>query len=272
MPRYMSSNNATGASPDILKINTAAGVTEAWLKMQESPLVNTALFPNYKAMLPDMNKLTASILTDATMERMVELTKRMTSTAALNFPTEHLDTMHKLTAQATGLERIAKQINDNHVAISKMIDPSFSALKLMGYDDRLRKSIAAMTSSFATTIDTAHIHEILASASALREELADEDLEEIDDFFETHPDHAETIEELPALYALSKSDRALLVWFVRICVTMSVACIMLNIDAELPELQRVIDALGLGGGWAAGKKAAELTDKALDKLPQEESD
>ena len=125
-----------------------------------------------------------------------------------------------------------------------------------------------MTSWFATSVDTSHIQEILASASTLMERLTDEDLEEIDDFFETHPYLAETIEEIPALYTLSKTDRTLLVLFVRICVTMAVACIMLKIDADLPELQRVIDAFGSVGGWAAGKKAGEFTDKVLDDLPQ----
>ncbi len=128
-----------------------------------------------------------------------------------------------------------------------------------------------MTSSFATSVDTSHIQEILASASTLMERLTDEDLEEIDDFFETDPYLAETIEEIPALYTLSKTDRTLLVLFVRICVTMAVACIMLKIDADLPELQRVIDAFGSVGGWAAAKKLESSQTKSWMICPKRSS-
>lgn len=274
----MSSNDAKGASPDIMKINTAAGVPEAWLKMQESTrMMNKAMMPDVSKMFPDMSKYAMPVLTDSTMNRMAELSKKMADVAALSIPTADLDRMQKLVTQATGLESVAKQISDNHAAISKMLDMSIATPKMLGFDDQFQKSIAAMTSTLTTTIDTSRLQDILATASAFKEEFAEQDIDELaDEFFDNHPELAgsitESIEESGALYALNKTDRALIIWFVRICVTLTVACVMLNIDAELPELQRIIDALGLGGGWAAGKKAEELTGKTLDKLPQEEAE
>ncbi len=274
----MSSNEAKGATPDILKINTAAGVPEAWLKMQESArMMNKAMMPDVNKMFPDMSKLAGPILTDSTMHRMAELSQKMADVAALSIPTADLDRMQKLGAQASGLGSVARQISDNHAAISKMFDMSLATPKVLGFDDQFQKSIAAMTSSLTMTIDTSRLQDVLATASAFKEEFAEQDIDELaDEFFDNHPELADSIagsiEESGMLYALNKTDRALIIWFVRFCVTMTVACIMLNIDAELPELQRIIDALGLGGGWAAGKKAAELTGKALNKLPQEEAE
>ncbi|WP_394525614.1 hypothetical protein [Paenarthrobacter nicotinovorans] len=262
----MSSNDAKGTPVDIVD----RGVADAWLKMHETSFMNKSLFPDYDALIPDMNKLAPSFLTDSTMDRMTELAKKMLEVVAPTFMTQNLDPMQKLAAQTTGIERFARQLSDNQAAITKMLDPSLSAFKVMSYDGRFQTSLAAMSSSFATSIDTSRIQDILASASTLMEGLTDEDLEEIDDFFESQPDLAETVEELPVLYTLSKTDRALFILFVRVCVTMAVACIMLNIEAELPEVQRLIDAFVGIGGWAVGKKAGEITGKVLDKLPQAE--
>lgn len=266
----MSSNVAKGAPVDIMNINTSRGVADAWLKMHETSFMNKALFPEDNALIPDMSKWAPSFLTDSTMDRMTELAKKMSEAVAPTFMTQNLEAMQKLAAQTTGIERFAKQLSDNQAAIAKMMDPSLTALKVMGYDDRFQKSLAAMTSSFATSIDTLRVQDILASATILMEGLTDEDLEGIDDFFDSHPDLAETVEELPVLYTLSRTDRVLFILFVRVCVTLAVACIMLNIEAELPEVQRLIDAFGGIGGWAAGKKAGEFTGKMLDKLPQAE--
>jgi hypothetical protein len=268
----MSSNGAKGASLDITNNYTSRGVADAWLEMHETSFMNKGVFPDYRALFPDMSRLVAqSFLTDSTMNRMAELAQKMSKAVAPTFMTQNLDAMYKLAAQTTGIGRFARQLSDNQAAIAKMVDPSLSALRAMGYDERFQTSLAAMTSSFATSIDnTSHIQDILASASTMMEELTDEDLEEIDDFFESHPDLAESVEEIPVLYTLSKTDRAMVVFFVRVCVTVAVACIMVNIEAELPEVQRIIDAFGGLGGWAAGKKAADYTDRVLDKLPQAE--
>lgn len=190
--------------------------------------------------------------------------------AAMNFSHEHLADMQRIVSQTAGVGSVVKQINDHHASISKMLGMSLATHKMLGFDDQFQKSITAMTSSLVNTIDTSQFQDILASASAFKEAFADQDIDELaDDFFDNHPELAKSIEESPVLYALDKTDRALIIWFVRFCVTVSVACIMLNIDAEFPELQRVIDAFGIGGGYAAGKKAGEITAKDLDKLPQE---
>lgn len=75
------------------------------------------------------------------------------------------------------------------------------------------------------------------------------------------------------LYALSKADRALVVWFVRIRITLYVAAALLNLGTQNPDLKDLLDAFGVGGGGvAAGWSAGKVTDKASDKLPQEESE
>lgn len=164
---------------------------------------------------------------------------------------------------------MAKSILTSHTEMMRGFYPSVNVMKGLFANDHLHSSLAALTKSVVTSIDTAHLSDILASASTLRDDLADEDLEEAtEEFFENHPELAESIEELPALYALSKADRLLVIWFVRIYVTMTFTCIMLNISVEYPELDALIDALGISGGLAAGKKAGELTAKTLDKLPQ----
>ncbi|MGO4145756.1 hypothetical protein AB4Y77_11770 [Paenarthrobacter sp. YAF11_1] len=266
----MSSSEAKG-KVDVINISAGRGVTDTWLKMQQSSL-NTALFPNYDKLIPDFSKLVPSVLTDSTADKMAELTRKITAAMAPKFVDQHREAMQKMLSQATGAERIAKQINDNQTAIFKMIDPSLGAIRMMQHEERFQKSMAAMASSFASTIDASQFQDILASASKLREQLAEEDLEEIDDFFESHPELAGDIDESPALYVLTKTDRALIVWFVRIVVALYVGAGLLIIGTDSPELKAVIDAFGLdfGGGLPAGWAAGEIAKKALDQLPQEE--
>jgi hypothetical protein len=49
---------------------------------------------------------------------------------------------------------------------------------------------------------------------------------------------------------------------------MAVTCVVLNINTEYPDLEKIVAALGLSGGCEAGKKAGEFTSKSLDNLPQ----
>jgi hypothetical protein len=51
---------------------------------------------------------------------------------------------------------------------------------------------------------------------------------------------------------------------------MAVTCVILNINTEYPDLEKIVAALGLSGGWEAGKKAGELTGMALDNMPPAE--
>jgi hypothetical protein len=66
----------------------------------------------------------------------------------------------------------------------------------------------------------------------------------------------------------------LIVWFVGIIMTLYVGNALLHSGTEFPEVKAMIDAFGLdaGGGLPAGLTAARLTDKALDNLPQAESE
>lgn len=262
----MSSNDAKGASRGILSINTTAGVTDAWLKMQESTLMmNRAMMPDLNKLFPDTSKLLTPAFADA-----IQSAANM---AAMTFPKGHLTDMQRIVGQTSGVEAAVKQINDNHAAISKMLDLSYATPKMLGFDDQFQKSITAATSSLVSTIDTSGLQGILATASAFRDELGEQDLDELtDEFFENHPDLAASLEQSPALYALSKSDRRFIVWFVGIIVTLYVGNALLHIGTDYPEVKAMIDAFGLdaGGGLPAGWAAAKLMDKALDKLPQEE--
>ncbi|MET3351382.1 UNVERIFIED_ORG: hypothetical protein ABID57_003089 [Arthrobacter sp. UYEF1] len=270
----MSSNDFKGASRGIVDINTTAGVIDAWLKTQQSPLITKSHMMNLNNVLLDFSKTTGTLFDDSTMNRFADLSKNMASVAAFNFPTQHLEGIQKMVAQASGLDSVAKQFSDNQAAISKMLATSFTMPKMVGFDDQFQKSIAAMTSSLVATIDTSRLQDILATASTFRDELADEvDLDELnEDFFDSHPDLAESIEESPALLTLSTMERRLIVLYVRFVVVMTVTCFILNITEQFPEIDRLWTGLGLSGGWGAGKTAADLTRKALDKLPQEESE
>jgi hypothetical protein len=268
----MSSNDAKSATPNIMSINTNAGVPEAWLKMQESTRRMTAtMMPDPSRMMPDMSKYAMPVLTDSTMARMAELTQKMADLAALSFPAEDLQRMQKLVTQQTaGLDSFARQFYDNQAALNKMLDPSLSALKIVSYDDKLQKSTKAVASTFTASMDTSRIQDLLATATTLRQGLSDEDVDELtNQFFTTHPDFAESLEESPALVKLSRTDRRLIVWLVGIIVTLYVGNALLYISTDFPELKIVIDAFGLdfGGGVPAGIAAAAATNEVLKKLP-----
>lgn len=78
------------------------------------------------------------------------------------------------------------------------------------------------------------------------------------------------VEDIPAPHTLSKSDQNLVIWFVRICVTLYVGNGLLALGTEYPEWKELFEAFGLfSGGIGAGIVAGELIKKALNKLPQE---
>lgn len=273
----MSSNDATGATPNIMTINTNAGVPDAWLKMQESTRLMTAhMMPDASKMMPDMSKYAMPVLSDSTLMRMAELTKQMADVAALRFPTEDLNRMQKLiTQQTSGLDSFARQFAENQAALDKMLEPSRTMLKMASHNDQIQKSIEAMASHFAAQMDTSRIQDLLATANTLRQGITDEEVDELtDEFYTSYPDFAESVEASPALWTLSKTDRMLIVWLVGIIVTLYVGNALLYIGTDLPELKAVIDAFGLdfGGGVPAGITAAAATNEVLKKLPQEEAE
>lgn len=274
----MSSNDAAGASKGIMSINTNAGVSDAWLKMQESNRRMTAhMMPDVSKMMPDMSKYAMpQVLSDSTLMRMSELSKQMADVAALRFPVEDMNRLQKLVTQQTaGLDAFARQFAENQAAFDKMLEPSRTMLMMASHNDQIQKSIEAMASHFATQMDTSRIQDLLATASTLRQGLTDEDVEELtDDFYTAHPDLAESVEASPVLWTLSKTDRMLIVWLVGVIVTLYVGNALLSIGTDHPELKAAIDAFGLdfGGGVPAGITAAAATNEVLKKLPQEEAE
>lgn len=139
---------------------------------------------------------------------------------------------------------------------------------------RCRRS-CGVSPSLLRSRDTARIQDLLATATTLRQGFTDEDIDELtDEFYTSHPDLAESLEESPALWTLSRTDRKLIVWLVGIIVTLNVGNALLHIGTDMPELKAVIDAFGLdaGGGLPAGITAAAATNEVLKKLPQEEAE
>lgn len=273
----MGSNDATGASKGIMSINTSAGVTDAWLKMQEQTMMmNKVTMPDVSKLFPDMTKFAAPILTDSTLERMAELSKKMADVATVNFAAKDLERIQKLVDQASVPESVAMTFSENYAALSNGIYKSLNSFKVPAafYDERLQTSMAAMTASLASAIDTSNIQELLTNASTFRKELEDEEgFDELaEDFFANHPELTESIEDSPALLNLSATERRLIVWFVQFIVVMTVTCVIMNITDEFPEIDRIWTGLGLSGGLGAGQKAVKFTKKALDKLPQEEAE
>lgn len=257
----MTSSDPLRATNSILNVGTSTGVFKAWENMQMSPLVVKPFMFDISAVMPDYGKIMAPAMT--------EISKILANTVTVAYPKNHLDSILKMVVQSSGIEVVAKAVLASNAEMMRGFYPSVNVMSGLFGNDQLRLPLAALTKSVVTSIDTSYLSDILATAATFSEELAEQDVDELtDEFFENHPELAESIEELPALYTLSAADRLQVIWFVRICVLMSVTCVMLNISVEHPELDSIIDALGISGGLAAGKKAGDLTGKALDKLPQ----
>lgn len=231
--------------------------------MDASPLLAKPFMFDMGALMPDYNKMMSPMLAD--------ISKTLASAIEMAYPSDQLAGIQKMVIEASGVNNVAKMFLDSHTNMMRGLYPSINIAAGLALQEQFQSPIAALTKSLAASIDTSYINGVLADAIKFRAGLAEQDLDDLtDDFFENHPELAESIEELPALYALSKADRTVAVWFVRFAVMMAVTCVILNINTEYPELEKIIGALGLSGGWEAGKKAGEFTGKALDNLPQAE--
>lgn len=232
-----------------------------------SEFASRVSIPDMGALIPDFANSLAPALT--------ELSRNVSSLVAVKFPMEQLESIQKMVNQASEIV-IRDSALESYAEMMRSLTPALESLAQTALMPKMQASISAMASSLATAVDTSRMQNLLATASAFRAELADEeDLDELtDQFFASHPDLAESLEETPALYALSRADRRLIVWFVGFIVTLYVGNALLNIGTDYPEVKAMIDAFGLdaGGGLPAGMAAALLTDQALDKLPQKESE
>ena len=131
-------------------------------------------------------------------------------------------------------------------------------------------SLAALGASVASSIDTNFMQDLIDQADMLKAEIEALDIDDrADELFNAHPGLTESIEHLPMLASLSQENRNLVIWFVRIAVTLYVTCLILNVSMENADLAAIVGAVGLSGptaGMTAGKGAKYL----LDKIPTEE--
>jgi hypothetical protein len=257
-------SSSAGQSPD--KPLTPREISEAWLEMQGPDYASEFAA---KVKIPDMSGLVPPDYFQTLMPALTEMAKNMSAMVAVTFPREQLESIQKTFAQTSGLI-LRDSVYESYAEMMRGLTPALQSFAQATVVPDIQASMSAMASSLATAIDTSRIQDLLASASALRNELADQDIDELtDEFFWSHPDLAESIDEIPALRVLSKAERNLVIWYVRICVTMTFTCILLNINMEHPQLDAFIGALGITGGLESGKKAGALTGRVLDKLPQE---
>jgi hypothetical protein len=259
----VTSNNPLSETTSILNSDTSTGLASVWATMDASPLLAKPLMFDMSSLVPDYNKMMSPMLED--------ISKTVASAIEMAYPSAQLAGIQKMVIDASGVNSVAKMFLDSHMQMMRGLYPSLNMVAGLGLQEQFQLPVAALTKSLAASIDISDINGVLADAIKCRAGLAEQDLDDLtDDFFENHPDLAESIEELPALYALSKADRTVVIWFVRFAVMMAVTCVILNLNTEYPDLEKIIAALGLSGGWEAGKKAGEFTGKALDNLPQAE--
>lgn len=259
----MTSNDPLRETNSILSSATSTGLASVWATMDASPLLAKPFMLDMSSLMPDYNKMMWPLLAD--------ISKTVASAIEMAYPSAQLASIQKMIIDASGVNNVAKMFLDSHTEIMRGLYPSLNMVAGLGLQEQFQLPVAALTQSLAASIDTSYINGVLADAIRFHAELAEQHLDDLtDDFFENHPALAESIEELPALYALSKADRKVVIWFVRFAVMMAVTCVILNINTEYPDLEKIVAALGLSGGWEAGKKAGEFTGKALDNLPRAE--
>lgn len=256
------SSSSAGQSPE--KHMTPREISETWLEMHGEDYAKE--FAG-RVKIPDMSNLVSEDYIKSVMPAFTELSKTMSSVAAAAFPTHVLESMRVLAARTAELGQINNTFIENYAEMMKPLTQAINSLNIAPYAE-LQKSVALMSSTLAASIDTARMQDITARTAALREQFVDQDLDELtDQFFDEHPDLAESIEEAPGLLAFSKMERHLIVAYVRLVVVITITCFILNITEEYPEIDKILAGLGIGGGLQAGKKAAEYTRKVLDKLP-----
>lgn len=253
--------------PDNSILTSAAsnGLTGVWGKMDASALVAKPFMFDMSSLIPDYNKLMVPIA--------LQISKSVAGFVTTAYPNQ-ISGVQKMVLEAAGVNGISKIFLDSHDKMLRGMFPSMHVIAGLGLADQMQSSIGAITKSLAASVDTSHINSILANAATFKDRLAEEDCDELTgEFFDCHPDLTTKLEELPALYALSKADRRLIVWFVGVIVTLYVGNALMHIGTDFPEVKDIFDAFGLdlGGGAAAGGSAAALTNKVLDKLPQEDA-
>jgi hypothetical protein len=250
---------------------TPREVSDAWLELQGADYAKDF---TARVNIPDLSGLIPPDYFQKVMPVLTDFAQNISTVAAVTFPKEQLASIQQTFVRASSVI-LRDSVYDSYADMMRGLTPALESFaKTTALTPDIQASMSAMTTSLAASIDTSHIQSLLATASAFTADLSEEDVNErVEGFFESHPDVAGSIEQSPVLYALSREDRRLIVWLVGIIVTLYVGTTLLHIGTDNPELKAIIDAFGLdfGGGLPAGVSVAAATNKALDKLPQEET-
>jgi hypothetical protein len=255
------------AKNSIFNAAASTGLAGVWAKMDTGPLVAKSFMFDMSGLMPDYGKLMEPLA--------LQLSRNVAGFMAAAYPMEQLNSIQKMIIDASGVNSISKMFMHSHDKMLRGMFPPMNVITGLGLTDPLQSSIGAITKSLATSLDTSYLNSILADAVKFSAQLPDQDFEELsEEFFENQPDLVKSIEAIPALQVPSTSDRRLIVWFVGIIVTLYVGNALLHVGTDFPEVKAMIDAFGLdaGGGVPAGLAAAAATNKALEKLSQQESE
>jgi hypothetical protein len=233
--------------------------------LYQSPIVDMSAFmPDLSKMFPDYGKMAIEPL-------MTTLQNSIVPAMETAYPVNRLAEFHKLLIDSSGINSVSKMLVESHNLMLKDLIPSFNALNDWAKENQFQTTLLTMAKETAFALDNPAFSGLLATASTFRERLDEQELEGLtDEFFETHPDLAASIEQSPAVRTLSLADRRVIVWTVGLIVMLYVSNALLHLGTDCPELKAIVDALGLdaGGGLPAGYAAAKLTGKALEKLPE----
>lgn len=195
--------------------------------------------------------------------KLVDSTAISSIASAALLGDNYMSAMEKL-----GLDSM-KSLDKPFAGLDSVLSSGLDMGSLFKSDMVFEDSLAALGASVASSIDTNFMQDLIDQADMLKAEIEALDIDDrADELFNAHPGLTESIEHLPMLVSLSQENRNLVIWFVRIAVTLYVTCLILNVSMENADLAAIVGAVGLSGptaGMTAGKGAKYL----LDKIPTE---
>lgn len=118
-----------------------------------------------------------------------------------------------------------------------------------------------------STFDADFMARLLAQADELEEEVEAAHVEQsVQEFFESQPELAESIENLPLVQAtLSQEDRDKIVAFIRVLIFISTFCLILGVTPINPWMAAILSAVGLGAKDAWEKSEAPVR-RLVDRI------
>jgi hypothetical protein len=205
--------------------------------LYQSPIVDMSAFmPDLSKMFPDYSKMAIAPL-------MTALQNSTVPAMELAYPVNRLAEFHKLLIDSSGINSVSKMLVESHNLMLKDLIPSFNALNDWAKENQFQTTLLTMAKETAFTLDNPAFTGLLATVSTFRERLDEQELEGLtDEFFETHPDLAASIDQSPAVRTLSRADRRVIVWTVGLIVMLYVSNALLHLGTDCPELKAIVDA------------------------------